>query len=124
MALPIAIKQIACERLFHFHPTKTIARELGISTGAVRDWRIFINKGDFEWITDQYVKSRTPRIRQMVSEQIDGAKNEKELRRNIEEMLICYESLFEEVMKDCKDELKKKELQLYLDQLREVLASL
>ena len=195
MALPIAIKQIACERLFHFHPIKTIARELGISTGAVRDWRIFINKGDFEWMTDQYVTSRTPRIReatqdwmthypigysdvarwhgvrpsdvyrniqsylkkspsaklplqlrgwtlfgpgasegqmnkmpdrirQMVSQQIDSAKNEKELRRNIEEMLICYESLFEEVMKDCKDELKKKELQRYLDQLREVLASL
>lgn len=64
VALPIAIKQIACERLFHFHPIKTIARELGISTGAVRDWRIFINKGDFEWITDQYVTSRTPRIRE------------------------------------------------------------
>ncbi|NLB31792.1 MAG: hypothetical protein GX822_09090 [Alcaligenaceae bacterium] len=165
-----------------------------MSAGAVRDWRIFLNKGDFAWISDRNVMSRKPqvlaavgdwithypigytdvakahgvrpsdvyreiqtylkespsaklplklrqwtrfgpdapenemndmqaRIHKMVSEQIDSAKNQEELKRNIEEMLVTYECLFEEVMQDC-DELKKKELQRYLDQLREVIASL
>lgn len=44
--------------------------------------------------------------------------------KEVHDILVTYESLFEEVLKDCKDELKKKELQLYLDQLREVLPSL
>lgn len=194
MAISTSIKQVACERLFHFHAPSTIARELGISRGAVRDWRIFVDKDDFDWVTNSYVQSRKSqlvdavsdwithypigftdvarthgvrpsdvyreiqvylkrspsaklplklqhwkrfgpgapenemkamqaRIRKMVSEQIDSAKNEHELRRNIEEMLVTYECLFEEVMLDC-DELKKKELQLYLDQLRGVIASL
>ena len=47
MALSSSIKQVACERLFHFHPLKRIARELVVSAGAVRDWRIFLNKGDY-----------------------------------------------------------------------------
>ncbi|HLR50411.1 MAG TPA: hypothetical protein VK076_07545 [Candidatus Sphingobacterium stercoripullorum] len=188
MALPTAIKQIACERLFHFHPVKTIARELGISAGAIQAWRIFIKANDFEWLTSGYVQSRKPRIyqavkdwiahypigytelarrhgvrpsdvyreiqaylkqspsaklplrlhawkligpganrekmnnmperiRRMVDECFESANNEQELKRNIKEMFISYESLFEEVMKECKDDLKKKELQQYLDQL-------
>lgn len=195
MSISITIKQQACERLFHFHPVRTIARELGVSAGAVRDWRIFSARGDFDWISESYVKSRKPRIQQavmdwlerypigysdvarlhgvrpsdvyreihaylerspsaklplklrywkrfgpgaeegrmtdmqerirkMVHEQISEAKNEKELKRNLEEMFVAYECLFEEVLKDCDDELKKKELQLSLDQLREVIASL
>lgn len=51
MSLPISIKQKACEGLLHFKPKKTLARELGISLGAVRDWAIFIENDNFEWVT-------------------------------------------------------------------------
>lgn len=47
------------------------------------------------------------RIRKMVSEQNDSAKNQQELKRNLVEMLVTYECLFEEGMQDC-DELKKR----------------
>lgn len=47
---------------FHFHPLKQIAPELGVSAGAVRDWRIFLNKGDFAWISERNVLSRRPQV--------------------------------------------------------------
>lgn len=33
MAIPISVKQVACERLLHFHPKRAIARELSVSHG-------------------------------------------------------------------------------------------
>lgn len=44
MKISVSIKEQACERLLHFHPKKTIARELGISASVVRDWSFFVNK--------------------------------------------------------------------------------
>ncbi len=41
MKISVSIKEQACERLLHFHPKKTIARELGISASVVRDWSFF-----------------------------------------------------------------------------------
>lgn len=178
MAISTLIKQEACERLFHFQPRKKIARDLGVSAGSIRDWSIFIENNDFEWITSVSVdrkaklkaavgdwielypigysdvarmhgvrpgnvfsavkrylqtspsaklplklrhwkrfglggyegqmKDIEKRIHTMVDSRLKSAKNEDELRRSIKEMLICYESLFEEVMKDCDELLLSK----------------
>lgn len=37
MPIPQEVKQQACEELLHFQPNKRLARELGISVGAVQD---------------------------------------------------------------------------------------
>lgn len=68
----------------------------------LRHWKRFGSSG-----TENEMNDIQKRIRQVVSEQIDLAKNEHELKRNIEEMLVTYECLFEEVVQDC-DELKKR----------------
>lgn len=194
MAISVSIKQLACERLFHFHPKRTIARELGISTGAVRDWSIFMARGDFAWISERSVMTRkhlhheailhwiehypigysdvarlfgirpsdlyskikrylanspsinlpakirlwdclgryepgdktmdTSQINKMLKERLAKAQTKEEIHKEVHDILACYESMFEEVLADCKDELKKKELQRYLDQLKEALQSL
>lgn len=64
------------------------------------------------------------RISKMLKERLSKAKTKEQMDKEVHDILVTYESLFEEVLKDCKDELKKKELQLYLEQLREVLPSL
>lgn len=58
MRLTQKIKEQACIRLLHFHPKKAIARELGISHGAVRDWSIFLAHGNFAWVTQPYIGQR------------------------------------------------------------------
>ena len=37
MPIPQEVNQQACEELLHFQPKKRLARELGISVGAVQD---------------------------------------------------------------------------------------
>ena len=193
MKISVSIKEQACERLLHFHPKKTIARELGISASVVRDWSFFVNKGDFAWISERSVLTRKgrhhqailywiehypigysdvarlfgirpsdlyrkikryiarspsqhlpakirlwdclrwhgtgdamvdkARIRQMVSERLSKAKTKEQLDKEVNDILITYECLFQEVLSDCKDEVKKKELQLYHEQLKQALAS-
>ena len=46
------------EGLLHFQSKKGLARELGISVGAVRDWSIYIRYGFFDWIHEPYVAQR------------------------------------------------------------------
>lgn len=58
MMISASIKKQACERLLHFHPKKTIAKELGVSPSVVRDWSFFLNRGDFAWISERLVTSR------------------------------------------------------------------
>lgn len=50
MHIATSIKQKACEGLLHFRSHYSIAKELGISKGSVRDWSILINHGNFDWI--------------------------------------------------------------------------
>ena len=45
MHIATSIKQKACEGLLHFRSHYSIAKELGISKGSVRDWSILINHG-------------------------------------------------------------------------------
>lgn len=58
MPIEQEIKQQACEGLLHFQSKKGLARELGISVGAVRDWSIYIRHGFFDWIHEPYVAQR------------------------------------------------------------------
>ena len=60
MKISQEIKELACEGLLHFHPKKTLARDLRISAGSVRDWAIFLRHNDFEWIYSQ--KKRRPDV--------------------------------------------------------------
>lgn len=194
MAISISVKQIACERLFHFHSKRAIAKELSISRGVVRDWSIFIAQGDFDWISDRSVLTRTHKhhqamlywiehypigysdvarqfgirpsdlytkikryladsasmslpvkirlwdclgwhergdktmdarqIDKMLKERLSKAQSKEQMQKEMRDILIAYESLFEEVVAGDIDELKKKELQRYLDQLKEALQSL
>lgn len=66
MSLPISIKQKACEGLLHFKPQKTLARERGISHGAVRDWAIFIENDNFEWVTSTMLPRNPDRLEKAV----------------------------------------------------------
>ena len=58
MSIPLKIRERAFEGLLHGQPKKALARELGISTGAIRDWSIFIQYGFFDWVTKPYVNTR------------------------------------------------------------------
>lgn len=194
MAISVSVKQAACERLLHFHPKKTIARELSVSHGVVRDWSIFVAQGDFDWISERSVLTRkhkhhqailywieqypigysdvarqfgvrpsdlytkikrylagsasvnlpakirlwdclgryegrdsamdAKQIDKMLKERLSKVQTKEQMQKEMRDILISYESLFEEVMAGDIDELKKKELQRYLDQLREALQSL
>lgn len=194
MALSVSVKQVACERLLHFHPKKAIARELSVSRGVVRDWSIFVAQGDFDWISERAVLTRkhkhhqamaywiehypigysdvarqfgvrpsdlytrikrylaesasvnlpakirlwdclgryegresamdAKQIDKMLKERLSKVQTKEQMQKEMRDILISYESLFEEVMAGDIDELKKKELQRYLDQLREALQSL
>jgi len=133
MAIPTAIKQIACERLFHFHPVKIIAhypightelaRRHGVRPSSVyREIQAYLEQSPSaklplrlqawklvgQGASEEHMTDRPERIHYMVDKCFESAKNEQELKRNIKEMFISYESLFEEVMVDCKDDLKKK----------------
>ncbi len=43
MKISVSIKEQACERLLHFHPKKTIARELGISASISFGTGVFLS---------------------------------------------------------------------------------
>ena len=194
MSISISVKQVACERLLHFHPKKKIARELSVSHGVVRDWSIFVNQGDFDWISERAILTRklkhhqailywiehypigysdvarhfgvrpsdlytkikryiarsasvslpakirlwdclgryegrdsamdASQIDKMLKERLSKVQTKEQMQKEMRDILISYESLFEEVMAGDIDELKKKELQRYLDQLKEALQSL
>ena len=63
-------------------------------------------------------------IDKMLKERLSKVQTKEQMQKEMRDILISYESLFEEVMAGDIDELKKKELQRYLDQLREALQSL
>ena len=71
MRIAVSTRQEACERLLHFHPKKTIARELGISHGSVRDWSILIDSGNFEWVNTNYSKRREELLNEAVEYWLD-----------------------------------------------------
>ena len=50
------MRQQACEGLLHFVPKKTLARELGVSVGSIRDWAIYIQHGFFDWVENPWVR--------------------------------------------------------------------
>lgn len=50
MPIPVSIRLAACEGLFHFVPKKTLAKTLGVSSGSIRDWAIYIEHEYFDWI--------------------------------------------------------------------------
>lgn len=50
MGISVFKKRIACELLLQHYPKKTLARELGISQGTTRDWSIYIEHDNFEWV--------------------------------------------------------------------------
>lgn len=50
MPIPVSTRLAACEGLFHFVPKKTLAKTLGVSSGSIRDWAIYIEHGYFDWI--------------------------------------------------------------------------
>lgn len=52
------MRQQACEGLLHFVPKKTLARELGVSVGSIRDWAIYIQHGFFDWVDNPWVTRR------------------------------------------------------------------
>ena len=62
MSIPLKIRERAFEGLLHGQPKKALARELGISTGAIRDWSIFIQYGFFDWVTKPYVIRGQPKL--------------------------------------------------------------
>ena len=45
MPIPVSTRLAACEGLFHFVPKKTLAKTLGVSSGSIRDWAIYIERG-------------------------------------------------------------------------------
>lgn len=53
---------------------------------------------------------------------LSSCKTEAQREKMYSDILICYEALMDEVLKDCKDDIKKKELILYRQQLREASA--
>lgn len=71
MHIPQEIKQQACEGLLHFVPKKRLSRELGVSTGAVRDWSIFIEHGFFDWLRLPYVGQRKELLHKAVNHWFD-----------------------------------------------------
>ena len=58
MSIPASIKRQACEGLLHSYPKKSLARELNISCGTVRDWSIFVEHDFFDWVNKPYVGQR------------------------------------------------------------------
>lgn len=58
MSIPVSIKRQACEGLLHSYPQKTLARELNISCGAIRDWSIFVEYDFFDWVNKPCVGQR------------------------------------------------------------------
>ena len=60
MKIPREIRQRACEGLLHFAPKKTLARELGISHGSVRDWDIYVQHGFFDWVDNPSATATSP----------------------------------------------------------------
>ena len=71
MPIPQEVKQQACEELLHFQPKKRLARELGISVGAVRDWSLYIRHGFFDWINSPYVDQRKELLHEAVHHWFD-----------------------------------------------------
>ncbi len=64
--IPQEIRQQACEGLLHFYPKKTLARELGVSVGAIQAWAIFTNNGFFDWVSNRVVSQRKELLHQAV----------------------------------------------------------
>lgn len=62
MSIPASIKQKACEGLFHFRSKNSLAKELGISNGSLRDWSIYIANNNFDWLYCEY----TPQNRELL----------------------------------------------------------
>ena len=58
MHIPQHIRQQACEGLLHFVPKKTLARQLGVSQGSIRDWEIYVRCGFFDWIDKPWITRR------------------------------------------------------------------
>lgn len=58
MHIPQHIRQQACEGLLHFVPQKTLARQLGVSQGSIRDWEIYVRCGFFDWIDKPWITRR------------------------------------------------------------------
>ena len=72
MTIPVSIKQQACEGLLHFCPKKVLARELGVSNGAIRDWSIFIENGNFAWIHTDIRPQNKPLLHKAVHYWLDN----------------------------------------------------
>lgn len=66
MSIPTSIKQQACEGLLHYYPKKTLARELKVSAGSIRDWSILIENNNFDWITARYMPKDPKRLEKAV----------------------------------------------------------
>ena len=67
MKIPREIRQRACEGLLHFAPKKTLARELGISHGSVRDWDIYVQHGFFDWVDNPWATRRSELLKSAVA---------------------------------------------------------
>lgn len=59
MGISVFKKRVACELLLQHYPKKTLARELGVSEGALRDWRIYIEHDNFEWVEKISIQRQT-----------------------------------------------------------------
>ena len=71
MSHTTSLKQVACEALFHFYPTRTLARELGVGRSTVAAWKTFVENGDFTWVTEPYTTHRHEQLEKAVHYWID-----------------------------------------------------
>lgn len=67
MHIPSHIKQKACEGLLHFLPKKVLAKELGVSVGSIRDWSIYVDNNNFEWIDQRILPQNKPLLHKAIA---------------------------------------------------------
>ena len=59
------------EGLLHFCPKKRLSRKLGVSSGAIRDWSIYIEHGFFDWLKESDVGQRKELLHRAVNHWFD-----------------------------------------------------
>ena len=66
MRIQQSIKEMACVGLLHYQAKKALARDLGVSKGCIRDWSIFVENDNFDWVRKDYIGQRKAVLAQAV----------------------------------------------------------